>query len=261
MIGLLLALYPAPWRRRYGEEFRAVLESRPLGPFDVADVLLGAVDARLAPRLAEGVAEHGGHLAMLRIGGLGAIIGAALWFIGLAGGSNAEDGSDTVWLVVSMLGSVGLLLAFAGLSGFQAHREPRLAWAAFGIPAIGTVVSLVGMAGMAFLPDEQIVGTWSGWGVWVLGLLTTLIGSILFGVATIRAAVFSRRAAIALAASAVAVILVAFGTTGAADPSAARILAAVVVAAFAASWMALGVSALRRGPIRAVAPGVSGAAT
>ena len=45
MIGLLLAVYPASWRRRYGEEFRAVLESRPLGPFDVADVLLGALDA------------------------------------------------------------------------------------------------------------------------------------------------------------------------------------------------------------------------
>ena len=67
---------------------------------------------------------------MLRIGGFGAIIGAALWFIGLAGGSAADDGSDTVWLVVSMLGSVGLLLALTGLSGFQAHREPRLAWAA-----------------------------------------------------------------------------------------------------------------------------------
>ncbi|HTK46301.1 MAG TPA: hypothetical protein VL749_13225 [Patescibacteria group bacterium] len=254
MIGLLVALYPAPWRRRYGEEFRAVLESRPLGPFDVADVLLGAVDARLALRLADRVAEHGGHLAMLRIGGFGAIIGAALWFIGLAGGSAADDGSDTVWLVVSMLGSVGLLLALTGLSGFQAHREPRLAWAAFGIPAIGTVVSLVGMAGMAFAPDEQIVGTWSGWGVWALGLLTTLIGSILFGIATIRAAVFSRRAAIALAGSAVAVIAVGTGSTGVADQAVQRILAAAGLAAFASSWMALGVSAVRRGPIRAVAP-------
>ena len=191
---------------------------------------------------------------MLRIGGFGAIIGAALWFIGLAVGSAADDGADTAWLVVSMLGSVGLLVALTGLSGFQAHREPRLAWAAFGIPAIGMVVSLVGMAGMAFVPDEEIVGTWSGWGVWVVGLLTTLVGSILFAVATIRADVFSRRAAIALAGSAVAVIVVAFGTTGAADPSIARILAAVVVGAFAASWMALGISALRRGPIRAVAP-------
>ncbi len=47
MIGLLLAFYPAQWRQRYGEEFRAVLESRPLGPFDFADVLIGALDARL----------------------------------------------------------------------------------------------------------------------------------------------------------------------------------------------------------------------
>ena len=254
MIGLLLALYPAPWRRRYGEEFRAVLESRPLGPFDVADVLLGAVDARLALRLSDGVTEHGGQLAMLRIGGIGAIVGSALWFIGIAGGSAADDGPDTAWLVVGMIGSVGLLLALAGLSGFQAHHEPRLAWAAFGIPAIGSVLSLAGMFGMAFVPDEQLGGTWSGWGLWVLGLLTTFIGSILFGVATIRAAVFSRRAAVALAASAAAAIVVALGLTGGSpDPSVARILSAGVLAAFAASWMALGVSALRHGPIRAIA--------
>ena len=41
----LVRLYPASWRARYGEEFEALLEERPLGPFDVADVLLSAVDA------------------------------------------------------------------------------------------------------------------------------------------------------------------------------------------------------------------------
>lgn len=254
MIGLLLALYPAPWRRRYGEEFQAVLESRPLGPFDVADVLLGALDARLALRLSDRVTAHGGHLAMLRIGGFGAIIGSALWFIGIAGGSAADDGSDTAWLVLAMLGSVGLLLALAGLSGFQAHLEPRLAWAAFGIPALGTVVSVAGMVGMTLMQDEPIIGTWSGWGVWMLGLVTTLLGSILFAVATIRADVFSRRAAVALAVSSVAIFAIGFGTVGATNESLARLLTAGALGAFAASWMSLGVSALRRRPIRAIAP-------
>ena len=41
---LLLRLYPS-WRARYGDEFAALLEERPLGPFDVADVVLGALDA------------------------------------------------------------------------------------------------------------------------------------------------------------------------------------------------------------------------
>jgi hypothetical protein len=38
---------PAAWRDRYGEEFAVLLEDRLLGPFDVVDILLGALDARL----------------------------------------------------------------------------------------------------------------------------------------------------------------------------------------------------------------------
>lgn len=43
----LLRCYPRRWRARYGEEFAALLEERSLGPFDVIDVLLGALDAHL----------------------------------------------------------------------------------------------------------------------------------------------------------------------------------------------------------------------
>jgi hypothetical protein len=43
-------LYPAWWRRRYGEEFLAVLEWQPLTPRIALDVLRGALDARLHPR-------------------------------------------------------------------------------------------------------------------------------------------------------------------------------------------------------------------
>ncbi|HEY5982424.1 MAG TPA: hypothetical protein VIU38_03060, partial [Anaerolineales bacterium] len=44
----LLALYPAAWRERYGEEFAALLEQGLHSPLDVVDVLLGALDAHLA---------------------------------------------------------------------------------------------------------------------------------------------------------------------------------------------------------------------
>ena len=43
MIGLLLALHPRAWRRRYGDEFRALLEASPLTLAVVLDVLLHAV--------------------------------------------------------------------------------------------------------------------------------------------------------------------------------------------------------------------------
>jgi hypothetical protein len=249
MIGLLLALYPARWRRRYGEEFRAVLESRPLGPFDVADILLGALDARRAFRSAETSSANGGHLNMLRLGGFGAIAGGGLLAAGFIGG-NSVGGA---WFVVFAVGLIGILVALAGLSGFQAYREPRLAWAAFGIPAIGTLLTMAGLFGMAVRGDGPIVGSVSSWEVWAIGLLTMLLGSILFAVATIRASVFSRASAIALAVSAAALLVGAFGLAGE-DTSGSRLLLVLLVVAFGGSWIGLGVSALRRSPIRAVAP-------
>lgn len=43
----LVGLYPGWWRRRYGEEFEALLEQCLHTPLDVLDILLGAVDAHL----------------------------------------------------------------------------------------------------------------------------------------------------------------------------------------------------------------------
>lgn len=259
MIGLLLAMYPARWRHRYAEEFRAVLESRPLGPFDVADVLIGALDARLAPRRHPGSAGiDGGQLVMLRIGGFGAIAGGSMWFLGLAMAS-LPGGDDTAWLALIALGTVGILLALIGLSAFQAYRDPILAWAAFAIPGLGTLVSVIGVTVMVLGPgdDPLVLGSFSAWSVWILGLFGTLIGSIIFAVATIRAAVFSRRAAVALAVSSATVLVLAiiFGGMGSnTQGPLTQLVLAVVLGSFAASWIALGVMALRRGPIRAIAP-------
>lgn len=256
MIGLLLAMYPVRWRARFGEEFRAVLESRPLGPFDVADVLLGALDARLTRfRFAGAAGIDGGPLVMLRIGGFGAVVGGTFWFLGLAA-SRLSPGSP-MWVALLALGTLGLLLGLIGLSAFQAHRDARLAWAAFAIPGVGALVSVVGLVGMVFATNEEalIFGSVNAWSLWAIGLLAMLVGSILFAVATIRAAVFSRRAAQLLAVSALAMLLTAFG--GLADSAAMgteRLAFAAIVGSFSASWIGLGVMALRRGPIRAIAP-------
>jgi len=257
MIGLLLAMYPARWRRRYAEEFRAVLESRPLGPFDVADVLIGALDARLTPRRLPGSAGiDGGHLVMLRIGGFGAIAGGVLWFAGLAAAS-FTGGDNPLWVAMLAIGTVGLLLAFTGLSAFQARRDPILTWAAFVIPALGSLASVVGLSAMALGPgeDPMVIGSMSAWSVWILGLVTTLIGSIIFAIATLRAEVLSRRASISLAVSSLVVLFLAFGTSGVDTPTPiGQLVLAICLGSFAASWVALGVMALRRGPIRAIAP-------
>lgn len=255
MIGLLIALYPAHWRRRYGEEFRAVLEERALGPFDVADVLIGALDARLSPVRRGRVARSpGGHLMMLRLGGIGGIGGGLLWFIGMAT-TSAGLGPQVLWYGCLIAGTFGILLALAGLSAFQAHREPRLAWAAFAIPGLGTVISLLGLAISLVAPgDGPVLAGFSSWGIWMLGLVTTVVGSLLFAVATVRAAVLSMWAARAMAVSAGVTLVVAFGFGG--DPTTPIGVAVMAgtLGAFGGSWVALGASALRRGPIRVIEP-------
>jgi hypothetical protein len=257
MIGLLLALYPAPWRRRYGEEFRAVLESRPLGPFDVADIFLGALDARLTPFRLPGTAS-GGRLMLLRIGGLGAILGGIAWFIGIAGSSGlgGEGESGRPWVGLMLVGTVGLLVALVGLSAFQGHHDPGLAWVAVLIPGAGALVSAIGISGMLFLPpDGRVLGVWSPWDLWVLGMFANLIGSIFFAIATYQARVLSTRASWALGLSSGAAVLVGIASFGAASYSDLIFVFEVAcVGAFAASWVWLGISALRRGPIRTVAP-------
>lgn len=192
---------------------------------------------------------------LLRIGGFGAVFGAAAWFIGLAAASGiAADEGGRPWLGVMAAGSIGLLIALVGLSAFQGHRQPVLAWVAFAVPAIATIASAVGATAMLILPeDDSLFDTWSPWGIWMVGLLGLLFGSILFAVATYRADVLSRRAASALGVTAGAALFLSVFVAGGSGAGRAWVLIAVTIGAFAASWMWLGISALQRGPIRAIA--------
>jgi hypothetical protein len=47
----LIALYPAAWRARYGDEFGALLASRPRSPREWVDIVVGAADAHLHPQV------------------------------------------------------------------------------------------------------------------------------------------------------------------------------------------------------------------
>ena len=127
MKALLIRCYPAVWRERYGDEFASILDERPLGPFDVADILLGALDARLRMRgRRAGLTERKGFNMSLRIGGIAAILGAATlavtWFLGY-GLVAVED--QLVWLLL-VIGLGLLLVAITGLTAFQARVHPGL---------------------------------------------------------------------------------------------------------------------------------------
>lgn len=249
----LLRLYPARWRTRYGDEFAALLEERPLGPFDVADILLGALDAHLHLRGLGAASQHAKGFAMsLRVGGYAAVLGGILWFVGLAAASALKDGGS-VFVLALAAGSVALLVALVGLSAFQARQYPRLVWASFVVPAVGAVASVVGVIGMLVVGDGRFIGGWSAWYVWSFGTVALIIGSALFALATWRAHTLSRAAAGVLASASLIVVPVILGLdiVGGVLPDALEPLVMIAATlAFAGGWIALGVSALRVDGIR-----------
>ena len=230
MRSLLIRCYPAHWRARYGDEFEAILEERPLGPFDVTDILLGALDARLRSRGRGVTSTHGRGLTMsLRIGGVAAILGAVLF--ALAGLLNsgilvAVDSAIPVTLFVTGLGT--LVVAVAGLSAFQARAYPHAAWAAFGLALAGTVAGMA--AGIVMMVATPPVSD-TFWLVFFFGFLTALAGYLLFAIVTYTTAVLSRGGALLIAVGMVVTL--------------AQPIMAVGLALFAVGWFVLGVQAIR----------------
>lgn len=252
LIALLLRCYPPAWRSRYGDEFGALLQERPLGPFDVADVLLGALDAHLHLRGLAASHSGKGFSMSLRIGGYAAIVSGLLWLIVLGANAindGAESGIPWIGPVLVVLLVVNLV-ALVGLSAFQARRYPVLTWAAFAIPAIGGVVALLAAAAMAMNggTDAPIFGGLDGWAVATLGFLALVVGSGLFGLATWRARSLSRSASSLLMAGAFSTVAGLGGLLGGIAPAfLVPVLTLSVVLVLPAGWVALGISALRVG--------------
>jgi hypothetical protein len=253
MIALLLRLYPARWRDRYGDEFAAVLGERPLGPFDVADVLLGALDANLHLRGLGAASQHGKGFAMsLRIGGYAAVVGGLLWLYVLAANAindGAEAGAPMFGLAI-VAATVATLVALIGLSAFQSRRHPALTWAAFAIPAIGAVLGLLGVVAIAVAgdTDSTFLGGLSAWAISTIGVTALVLGSALFALATWLAKSLSRAASALLGVGALLVIpAIGAAMSGVLPPALEYTILVIAIVAFPAGWITLGVSALRVG--------------
>lgn len=246
MIGLLLRCYPARWRARYGEEFAEILTARPLGPFDVADVLLGALDAQLHLRrlgTTDGPARTSDMSS--RIGGWAAIAGGILWLLVFFLSIASTEGGAT-GMALLLVATILLLVALTGLSAFQARRYPRLIWAAFLVPAVGAIVSIVGVVGMAIVGDRPFLGAPSSWVVWIIGTTGMLIGSGLFAIATWRVGALPRAGAAILAVGAMTVVPVLMGVSGGfLSDDVGRIVSPLVMGAFGGGWILLGIGAIR----------------
>jgi hypothetical protein len=170
----------------------------------------------------------------LRIGGLAAILGGTVLAISIVLGIGIVWDVDPI--VPGMLlvtGSLGLLVALAGLSAFQARVHPVLSWAAFAVTAVGMTVCVVGIVGMPLFKDGY-------WNVFTIGLLGIFVGSTLFAIATYRTAALSRGAALLLGAGSVLTVAAGFGgnTLGPAP-------LVVTSIGFALGWFMLGIDAVR----------------
>ena len=97
----------------------------------------------------------------LRLGGIAAMIGGALWFVGLIW-SMLDPADQDLGAVVAAFGAAALLVGLTGLSAFQARRHPTLVWAAFALPAVGGALMTLGLFMLAVVGDQPVAGVY-GW--------------------------------------------------------------------------------------------------
>jgi hypothetical protein len=123
-----------------------------------------------------------------------------------------------------------MLVAVAGLTAFQARTYPGLSWAAFGLITIGAIVAGVGFVGASLGRDGF-------WEFGFLGVLTALIGSALFAIATYQTAALSRGAAVLVGVGSVLPFV--------SIPFSQPVIVLAGLVCFLLGWFLLGVQAIR----------------
>lgn len=270
---LLVRLYPSAWRARYAEEFTALLDERPLGPWDVADIVVSAADAHFRRQTDHDIqVSRGGSIMADRRWGFAGVAGGALWTAGLF--AVTFDPSGRPWSVrtmfamapwpwpaaLAMILGLGLLLAaVVGMSAVPARRSPRLVWASAAAVVVAIVAAVVGLVGIqAFASPTSVAGAESfeiAWTVWGLALVGVSIASGLFGIATVLSQTYSRAAGILLIAGSALVVATILGgatasTIGLMKASWWLGLFFVGLVIFATGWISLGWSCAGPRPSR-----------
>lgn len=146
-VPLLLRLYPAAWRARYGDEFADLLLARPPSLRDRIDILRGAVDARLHPQVASVSTREASLPRDRSAGGLIVIAGALLTaWAGL--GVVFMGRWDTVDAPAQGMQGVAFMSGFVGsivLAGALLLIASRYDWSIGSSGAIGGVLTGAGL--------------------------------------------------------------------------------------------------------------------
>jgi hypothetical protein len=139
-----LRLYPRDWRDRYEPEMRAILEARPLDRRMRADLIRGALDARLHPRTPPPVPW------------IASIVGGAAWIV--CGLASALQPTAPDWpgflletIPVGVVGAIATAVVVTAVDRRSGLEPPR-----------GT--------------DVALVMTLAAYGAWIAALLVAAIG-------------------------------------------------------------------------------------
>jgi hypothetical protein len=188
-----MRLFPAAWRRRYGDELAAILEQRPPGPRELIGLVYCALDAHLDPQVNEGgdfSFMEGRPTMRTRVLAAAAVGGGLVVLFGLI--ITVSEGIALRLALFYGLATVGLI----GIHWRQVGQAPALAWIGF-LPAVAAYAfSLVGViASLADATLPSIAGRSFGF----FAQEAFWVSSALFGLMTFAISVLPRPAAAALA--------------------------------------------------------------
>ncbi len=155
---------------------------------------------------------------LVRMSGLVAMLGGVLWALwGVVEQSVGwgQPGSTAYELyeLINRLLPFALLLVVMGFIGLHAVQRRSYGWlgtAGFATVLVGFMLLMAGNMGEFWVFSDQSyegVGRNASWGLFLLGHPILAIGTLLFGIATVRAKVFPREAAILFAVMGVGVVV------------------------------------------------------
>jgi hypothetical protein len=228
----LLRLYPAAWRARYGDEFAELLAARPPSVRDRADIVFGAVDARLHSQVADTpprrVASTGDRVlafAALAAGALFSTWAGIILLFSPRWGEGETVGNDLLALSygAGMLGAVIAIAVLLGLIYRHIHD----------LRSIGTLGALVVAAGFLMLTGDS--GDSGGTALIVVGTVGMSPG--------LARAVGRPVAAVVLGST----LLLASAMLGFVSSGGQELLWLSMLAGYGPAWVLLGMR-LRRGP-------------
>lgn len=175
----LLRLYPRLWRDRYGEEFDALISSRPPSVVDRLDIIRGAIDARLHPQLRgpDRVPDRYGFVSLAGFGLLAAAV--IIWANGPVrhdeyGTYREGEGGLAFVLLAAALLSVGLYRVVVRLpAGASVARISG--WIAIITGPVWSIMPWVMPLGVLFVVSVMVVAVGAGrahiWPAWLVAMV------------------------------------------------------------------------------------------